>query len=100
MEECVRCKEVDEDRRTLWMRCFYEMNELEVPFEIQYTPDVPAKYYTLRVCKRCRADWMAAIQTWFHTPPYPDDSCGSGIYVRRLGDTIEVTEEEFQVKYG
>ena len=32
MEECVRCKEVDEDRRTLWMRCFYEMNELEVPF--------------------------------------------------------------------
>lgn len=32
-EECVRCGEVGEDRRTLWMSCFYNMNELDVPFE-------------------------------------------------------------------
>ena len=32
-EKCQRCGEVGEDRRTLWMECFYEMNETGVPFE-------------------------------------------------------------------
>lgn len=32
-EKCVRCGEVGEDRRTLWMACFYDMSELKVPFE-------------------------------------------------------------------
>lgn len=32
-EKCARCGEVGEDRRTLFMACFYEMSELKVPFE-------------------------------------------------------------------
>lgn len=32
-EKCARCGEVDQDRRTLWMACFYSMEELHVPFE-------------------------------------------------------------------
>lgn len=32
-EKCVRCGEVGEDRRTLWMACFYDMDELGLPFE-------------------------------------------------------------------
>jgi len=103
MEECVRCNEVDEDRRTLWMACFYQMNELELPFEKQIITDKEDRkhnFFTLRVCKRCRADWMEAIRDWFNTPIGPESSCGSGIYVRRFGDTVEVTEEEFREKYG
>jgi hypothetical protein len=32
-EQCVRCGEEGEDRRTLWHSCLYAMNELNVPFE-------------------------------------------------------------------
>lgn len=32
-DKCVRCGEVGEDRRTLWMACLYDMAELKVPFE-------------------------------------------------------------------
>ncbi len=31
-ELCVNCGERGEDRRTLWMACFYAMEELAVPF--------------------------------------------------------------------
>ena len=33
MEICQRCGEIGEDRRTLYMACFYAMEELNVPFE-------------------------------------------------------------------
>jgi len=29
----MRCGEIGEDRRTLWMACFYAMEELDIPFE-------------------------------------------------------------------
>ena len=32
-EKCQRCGEEGYDRRTLWMACFYEMSEFNVPFE-------------------------------------------------------------------
>jgi hypothetical protein len=31
-EKCQRCGEEGEDRRTLWMACFYAMEELQIPF--------------------------------------------------------------------
>jgi len=31
------------------------------------------KFYTLIVCKRCRAEWMMAIQAWFDKPGIPDE---------------------------
>jgi hypothetical protein len=33
MEKCIRCNEIDEDRRTILMACFYEMNELGISFQ-------------------------------------------------------------------
>ena len=109
-EKCDRCKSVGEDRRTLWMKCFYAMDELGVPFEkvelfgadkehVNETfKSVPftsrtwksdgtteersgeykqsiyrteaelhrTTFFTLRVCKRCRSEWMRAITYWFH----------------------------------
>lgn len=97
METCQRCKETDEDRRTLWMACFYEMNELGIPFEQIGLSHLGSlrHFYTLRVCKTCRADWMQAIQQWFNTPIQPEQSCGSGIYIRCNGVNVEITREEW-----
>lgn len=140
METCQRCGEREYDRRTLWMACFYEMNELGLPFELvdlntladsdvtetkkeepfsstsykdgraetthgTYTATYyhgkseakvqKRRLYTLRVCKDCRGDWMGAIKTWFQSSAPKEESCGSGIYVRRNGSTVEITEEEW-----
>jgi hypothetical protein len=100
-ESCARCHEVDEDRRTLWMACLYEMDELKLPFKHEvlqtHIQDNGHKFYTMRVCKDCRADWMSAIQNWFHAGKRDMPSCGSGIYIRRNGALIEITEEEWYV---
>lgn len=124
-EICQRCGEKDYDRRTLWIACFYAMQELEIPFvrELLFHTDfrelkkskkpfqhkdivlqsgtfktkgelTPQEMYTLRVCKDCRADWMQAIKMWFKTKPIRE-SCGSGIFVRRNGASVEITEEEW-----
>lgn len=107
-EECAKCKEVGEDRRTLWMACFYEMMELGIPFEMETIreggirddhPNEFHKFYTLRVCKDCRADWMTMIKIWWDAPLKENRSCGSGIYVRHYGTTIEIPEEEFNKRY-
>jgi len=93
-EQCQRCGIVDDDLRTLWMSCLYAMNELGVPFQ-RYQVEMPyINFFTLRVCKDCRADWMAAIKNWF-TMPIERESCGSGIFVRENGASKEITREEW-----
>ena len=97
-EKCARCNEEGDDLRTLWMACFYEMNELNIPFDkkqIIENGNFTHYFYTLRVCKDCRSEWMAAISNWFKKP-IKRESCGSGIFIRRNGANIEVTEEELE----
>ena len=145
-EQCQRCGRVGEDRRTLYMACFYAMHEFDVPFtQVQITGTVqrhthdetmtfggvgrphrfaryedvdpaaePQKrgFYTLRVCKSCRAEWMQAIETWFRLgravrrdaedddpgePNYiaPDGTPGY-VWVRRGGATVLATPEEIR----
>lgn len=63
----------------------------------------PQQLFTLRVCKRCRAEWLAAIRQWFHTAPEGEDrdsdgpvgGCGSGIFVRENGAVREITRAEW-----
>ena len=98
MDECIRCKEVGEDRRTLWMACLYEMDELEIPFGKIFSPPdypLPNKFYVLSVCKKCRSDWMMAIKDWFNKPATPEPGCNSGIFIREFGATKEITKEEW-----
>lgn len=52
------------------------------------------QFYTLRVCKDCRADWMSSIKSWFVNVP-KREGCGSGIFVRKNGAVVEITEEEW-----
>lgn len=130
-ETCQRCGSVGSDRRTLWMACFYQMGELGLPFEqaailgryrprtgtltLEFIRDAPVwgdpegeerhfGFYTLRVCKRCRADWMSAIKAWFEATPKgedhdadePDTSAFStGIFVRDNGAIREISREEW-----
>jgi hypothetical protein len=99
LETCARCGVLGTDRRTLWMACFYAMNELGIPFEqvgihgvvlrhegfepktnIPRFSSVPYRdefeqtahtrqLFALRVCKGCRGEWMGAIKAWFRGPP-------------------------------
>ncbi len=82
-EICQRCKGFGSDRRTLWMACFYEMKELGLPFEKLFIAE--RDFYTLRVCKSCRADWMSSIREWFNAPIIAEPE--EGIPTRELGAT-------------
>lgn len=132
-EKCDRCGNEGADRRTLWMRCFYAMEELDVPFsraaihgqycELRdtktesfggYKFNIPifaepngeatnVQFYTLRVCKRCRGEWMVAIRAWFHAVPEGEDHdadlhepnpAGTGVFVREGGAIKELTADE------
>jgi hypothetical protein len=126
-DKCQRCGEVGEDRRMLWMACFYEMGELGIPFEKrpaftnreprepgmafpttsvderitfnargdqvasgQYTHN---EMYTLLVCKECRGSWMGHIRQWFENVVKTE--VHSGIFIRRDGRNLEISEEEW-----
>jgi hypothetical protein len=84
------------------MACFYEMSEIGLPFEEITTTTaggVQQHFYTLRVCKACRADWMRAIADWFvKSPPVKGDGlrCESAVYIRDLGVSREATPEEVE----
>lgn len=68
-DKCQRCGDVGSDRRTLWMACMYEMRELGLPFEMKQLNKDGAFFYTLLVCKDCRADWLKSIKYWFNSKP-------------------------------
>lgn len=120
--KCQKCGVLDPDVRTLWMACFYAMEELGIPFEqVQYAGEIRKQsgvkdgpfpnskipvfkkdgevdqhnFYRLVVCKDCRADWMNAIKGWFNDLKMITEGCGSGIFVRENGRNIEITREEW-----
>lgn len=115
---CQRCGVPGVDRRTLWMACFYAMNELHLPFVEKCIYGVLAKatgrnkwgstdwdkpwddgekkhhwpMFTLRVCKRCRGDWMRAIQAWFRAKPSIEDPCDEAGEPLDVGPMLEKAE--------
>jgi hypothetical protein len=87
MDRCQRCNSEEQDLRTLWMACFYEMDELGLPFS--HTAVDGRRFYTLRVCKDCRADWMKEQQEWF-VRTKTQENTGSGCFVREYGTNKEL----------
>ena len=75
VNSCARCGSQSEDLRTLYMRCLYDMSELKIPFVNQELLPGRESFYTLLVCKSCRASWMEAIQNWFFSPPPQTEEC-------------------------
>ena len=106
------------------MACFYAMDELDIPFaqEAVYghrrrvvrherlasfnvlvpvfdEPDPDAEnrhhsFFTLRVCKRCRSDWMHGIKRWYDNGYLVTDEPTEGVFVRDLGRTRLATDDE------
>lgn len=92
---CQKCREEDEDLRTLFMSCFYDMSELDIPFAERDIMD--DKFYTLRVCKSCRGDWLMSVKEWFEAS-IQKNTCDSGIYIREFGKLLQITAEEFHAR--
>lgn len=91
-EDCTRCGDTGYDRRTLSVACFYDLGELNIPWQ---TPKPPAgQPYRVRFCKDCRADFIGALAEWFAKKP-DRSSPGTGIFVRRNGANVEISEEEW-----
>lgn len=95
MEKCARCGEEGNDRRTLWLSCLYDLSETKMPLDhvavngvlctpIEASPsylgkqfavfspipgsiEVSYKFYTMRICKDCRAEWIKAQMDWFNS---------------------------------
>jgi hypothetical protein len=62
---CMRCDmSMDGEGRTLFMACTYAMEEFDVPYSVTEVGD--RKFYTLKVCKNCRGEWMHSIEKWFN----------------------------------
>ena len=111
LERCDRCGDLGHDRRTLWMACLYDMDELGLPFKqdtltLEKPTDDGAGYtntcktfFTLRVCKEFRASWMEAIQAWFHNQLEEDYSKAmtqeADTPVRINGSVRFLTEEQY-----
>lgn len=61
---CDRCKVEEEVLHTIRMACSYNMFDLDLQFGVEKIDKT--KFYTLRVCKHCRGDWICAIRDLFH----------------------------------
>ena len=99
-DRCARCGKVGEDRRTLWMACFYAMDELDIPFkQITICDDAGTNrgFFSLRVCKTCRASWMDALEKWFKATEWErEHTTGTGVFVRKNGVSVELNPEEVE----
>jgi hypothetical protein len=83
------------------MSCRYDMGELGLPFgqaKLYWSDETGQEFYSLRVCKRCRAEWLAAVAAWFWAPP-GGEPVGSGIFVRENGAAREITREEWDRRH-
>jgi len=90
-EKCTKCKEeTNGDIRYLRMKCLYDMNELNIPFEEDQG------LFIIGVCKRCRGDWMQAIENWFNEP-VKEDSDSATVPVRIKGATVMMTLDEYAI---
>lgn len=98
------------------MACFYAMEELGVPFKEETYSISPIgpfgvddehsfveRFYTLRVCKECRATWMEALQAWFNQTPaeeFPTEpDMEANIPVRINGSVRFLTEKQYFERY-
>lgn len=95
----MRCNNDEGDFRTLYMKCGYDMNELEIPFITDNDQIMIHRgpFFMLSVCKDCRSQWMKAIKHWFENIE-PKREVGTGIFIREYGANVEITRAEWDEK--
>jgi hypothetical protein len=122
-DKCARCGKVGEDRRTIFAACLYAMEETGIPFEQcritgewhnhsgykdvighrvatfedKGTP-TQNSFYTVLVCKDCRADFLDAMKQWFFAGPRAERADAT-IPVRINGTRRMMTPEEYEAMY-
>lgn len=109
---CMCCHAYGEDKRSLWVDCFYEVREV-VPeaIEINGVEPKPERHqggYYLRICKACRGRLLTMLGEWWRTGvdrrDIPKDHDGHdefepdperNIPVRVNGAIVMLTREEW-----
>ena len=109
---CMCCHAYGEDKRSLWVDCFYEVREV-VPEAIEISGVEPEpknhnRGYYLRICKSCRGRFLTMMGEWWKTGvdlrDTPKDHDGRDDYepdpernipVRVNGAIVMMTREEW-----
>ena len=99
---CMLCGAKGEDKRSLWIDCFYAVHEVPDDQKVAHN-----RGYYLRICKTCRGRLLEHLRTWGNEcrtmRELPKDSDGSpeftdpdrNIPVRMHGTTVVLTREEW-----
>lgn len=87
---CQRCKQNnDQDIRHLVVECFYDLSEMEIPFDSFFFTrgESAITAFELNICKKCRADFIQSMKEWFENPQKPEPQ--TGYFVRKFGATFQ-----------
>ena len=64
-DTCQVCGSVGEDRRTLFIRCFYQLKEVSSLFiDLFHVENHKDGGYALRICKGCRSALLSKLAEW------------------------------------
>ena len=62
---CMLCGAEGQDKRSLFMRCFYDLKEAVPEFlDLQLVKGMEINGYYLRICKACRGRLLANLRLW------------------------------------
>ena len=107
---CMLCQAQGEDKRSLFISCFYAVNEV-IPEAIDLTecPDnVKDRGYYLRICKNCRGELLDMLGEWragcvqrrgtpMNRDGYSEESIpGADIPMRVNGRIVMMTTEQYE----
>ncbi len=113
-ELCMCCHAYGEDKRSIWIDCFYEIKEV-VPDAIDISgveplPENHKRGYYLRVCKSCRSRFLGKMQDWWeegvdlrdlskdHDGHAEDQDPTRNIPTRVNGALVMLTREEWDTR--
>ena len=63
--ECMLCGAYGDDKRSLFLRCFYDVTEAVTEFiDLRKVKDFEDRGFYLRICKSCRARLLQHLRQW------------------------------------
>lgn len=108
---CMLCDAYGNDKRSLFIRCFYNMKEaIPEMLDVTSVDGLNFNGYYLRICKHCRGELLQHLQEWraeavrrrslLKTPDgMPDDTIYEDdlIPVRHYGKVEFLTADEYKI---
>lgn len=62
---CQCCHAYGSDKRSLFVACFYQIDEMIPEFIDLHNTDSPQRGYYMRICKTCRARFLRHLEQWY-----------------------------------